>query len=172
MRRPVCRRRCFDEGGTSLPEMMVTIAVVTILLAVAALGLTRRFVDLEMVQQELINAIRETRLRASVTGARHRLVAMSDRYEIERLEDSDADGVWSVDSSMTPRVVVLPPGMSIAASAVGGGSEVAYFSSRGVLVGDDADVVQYVLSDSEGKTRLVELWPSGQVQADSVVGQM
>ncbi len=152
--------------------MMATVAVVAILMAVAALGLSRRFVDLDSAQQELINDIRETRLRASVQGAHYRITASGTQYEIQRLQDSDSDGVWDVDSAKPAEVVPLPPGMSMTATAVSGGSEVAEINSRGVLVdtGADAGVIQYVLADADGQTRLVELWPSGQVQDTTFVG--
>lgn len=152
---------------------MTTVGVVAVLMAIAALGLTRRYVDLESSHQELVNSVRELRLRATLKGAHYRLTPSSSAYEIQRLRDDDGDGLWVPDPDAPPRVVELPPGVAIAAEKVSGDAAAVEFDTRGVMVDPDgaaAEVVRIALTDADGDRRVVEVWPSGQVQGQIIVG--
>lgn len=153
--------------------MMATVGIVAVLMAIAAFGLSPRYADLEAAHQELVNSIRETRLRATVKGVHFRLVPLATSYEIQRLQDADSDGVWDLDGSARVQAVELPPGMKIAAASLGGLDAVVEFNTRGVTVepaGGPGEVVQLTLTDHEARTRVVEVWPSGQVQNESILG--
>jgi len=153
--------------------MMATVGIVAVLMAIAVFGLSPRYADLEGAHQELVNSIRETRLRATVKGAHFRLVPLETSYEIQRLQDADGDGLWDVDGSARVQDVELPPGVKIAAASMGGLDAVVEFNTRGVMVeptGGAAEVVQLTLTDHESRTRVVEVWPSGQVQNESILG--
>jgi Tfp pilus assembly protein FimT len=161
--------------GSSLPEVLATVGIVTVLMSIAVLGLGRRYADLESSHQELVNSIRETRLRATLKGAHYRLTALGTSYEIERLQDTDGDGIWDVDGNSSVRAVLLPPGVTIAAANLGGSEAAVEFNTRGVTVdpaGGPGEVVQLTLSDAASRTRVVEVWPSGQVQNESILGAL
>ncbi len=161
------------QRGSTLPEVLATVGVIGILMAVAALGLNRGFVGLESSHQELVNSVREIRLQATVRGAHYRLTPFVSLYEIARLQDADADGLWDNDASFPVRLVNLPAGISISGSSASGGDGTVEFNTRGVAVdslGGGSEVVQLVLTDSDGTTRLVEVWPSGQVRTEPLVG--
>lgn len=151
---------------------MATVGVIAVLMAIAALGLDRRHADLETAHQEFVNAVRELRLRATVKGAHYRLAPAATSYAIERLQDGDGDGAWEADPASPPRVVQLPPGVQIDLSSFDAETPIE-FDTRGVLVatgGVAADVVRIVLTDHRDERRAVEVWPSGQVQGRSIVG--
>lgn len=160
--------------GTSLPEVMATVGVIAVLMAVAASGLNRRYADLETAHQELVNDVREMRLRASLKGAHFRLSTGATSYEIQRLQDGDRDGLWQPDPTVAPRVVHLPPGVQMAVTQKSGDVTQVEFDTRGVVVdpedGRSGDVVVVVLSDQHDDRRRVEIWPSGQVQGRTIVG--
>ncbi len=159
--------------GSSLPEVLATVGIVTVLMSITALGLSRRHLDLDSAHQELVNAIREARLRATVKGSHFRLVPLTDSYEIVRLKDADGDGVWHVDADATPQTVRLPGGIRIASSNLSGDDAAIEFNTRGVAVdpaGGVAEVVHLTLTDDDARTRIVEVWPSGQVQGESLLG--
>lgn len=158
--------------GSSLPELIATVGVIGILLAVSVLGLSRRFLDLEATHQELTNVIREMRLRSTIKGAHYRLTPMTTSYGVSRLRDDDADGLWEIDPDAAPQHVELPPGITIGVTKLSGGNTSLEFDTRGVAVdplGQEAEVVQLTLTDAKSETRAVEVWPSGQVQREPIV---
>ncbi len=157
--------------GSGLPEMVATVGVVAILMSIAVLGLSRRFVDLESAHQELTNTVRQLRLRSTIQGAHYRLTGMTDSYEVRRLEDSDGDGLWVPDSGVSAQTVELPPGVTIEVAKISGATTPIEFDTRGVAVdplGAEAEVIRITLTDAAARTRTVEVWPSGQVHGEPI----
>ncbi len=155
--------------------MVATVGVIAVLMAITVLGLSRRHVDLESAHQELTNVVRELRLRATVKGVHYRLEPQSSSFELRRLHDTDGDGLWDSDPAFSPKLVELPPGISIAVTKLSGGATALEFDTRGVAVdplGAGAEVVRLTLTDANFATRTVEVWPSGQVQSAPIVAAL
>jgi Tfp pilus assembly protein FimT len=157
------------DRGAGMVDLIVTVGLVAVLLAVAVWSLDRPSLDLEQAFNTLGNDLREARMEATLRGAHFRVSAAGDAYLIERLQDENGDRIWTPDSSYEERRVSLPAGIVVAATAIDGSATAAEFDSRGVLVdpaGGEPGVVQYTLTSNDGTTRRVSAWPSGQVRQD------
>ncbi len=156
------------ERGSSMVELVVTIGLVATLLAAAVWSLDRRYFDLERSFQQLAGDLREVRMEATLRGAHFRVVPDGDAYSVMRLRDQDGDGIWQPDPRYAERSVQLPAGLAVSAAAEDGSPTAAEFDSRGVLVdpaGGAPGVVGFVL-ESEGETRRIFVWPSGQLRLE------
>lgn len=163
-----------SQAGSTLAEVLVTIGIVTGLMGVGVLSLDRGYLDLATARQNLVNDLRRARMQATLKGAHYRFEAAGSQYVITRLEDDDGDGEWQVDSSYEPKVVELPTGFSVltyGSGATGAASAVAEFDGRGLLVPESdgtLTIISVTVSDAEGKTETLQIWPSGQVEATTL----
>jgi len=156
------------ESGTSLPEVMVTLGVITILMGIGVLSLDRDTLDLDTARQSLVSDLRMARMQATLKGVRFRFTIESSSYRIERLVDIDGAEHWRVDSAYSPKVVTLPAGYGMASTSTSGSATTAEFDGRGLLVAQSdgsVGVISIVIVDDEGRQKLVKLWPSGQVES-------
>lgn len=150
------------QRGMSLIELLVIIAIIAVMGMIAVPSLNRSVVDLSAAKQELVGRLRLARGNATSRGAHYRVTLSSNSYTIQRLADTDGDGLWSpIGESET---VQLPSTVSLAVTE---GDGVIEFDSRGLIEPPDADtppeVEQITLSDAHEKTALLEVYPSGQV---------
>ncbi len=159
-----------SQGGSTLTEVLVTIGIVTGLMGVGVLSLSRGYLTLATAKQNLVNDLRRARMQATLKGAHYRFESSGNVYTISRLADSDGDGQWEVDQNSSAKVVELPVGFSVAAASESGGGYYAEFDSRGLLVpGDDGSlgIISVVLRDDKGQLERLHIWPSGQVEPTS-----
>lgn len=158
------RRRptLFSQMGSSIPELMVTVGIIASVMGTGVMSLDRGYLDLATAKQTLVNDLRRARMQATLKGAHFRFQTQGGQYVITRLKDADGDGVWNVDSAYTARTVELPHGYSIVAAST------AEFDGRGLLVATGsssvADIISVTLRDHEGQRKVVQIWPSGQVE--------
>jgi hypothetical protein len=149
-----------------MAEVLVTIGIVTGLMGVGVLSLNRGYMNLTVAKQGLVNDLRRARMQATLKGAHFLFEASGSTYTITRLTDSDADGTWEEDPDHPAKVVDLPPGFSLSASA-SGAAAIAEFDGRGLLV-PQADgslgIITLIVSDDLGKSHQLQIWPSGQVE--------
>jgi len=159
--------RCIgSQVGSSLAEVLVTLGIVTSVMGVGVLGLNRGYMNLTTAKQNLVNDLRRARMQATLKGAHYRFEVAGGQYTITRLTDADGDGEWEVAADFPSKVVDLPPGFSLSASAAGEAAS-AEFDGRGLLVpqGDGSlGIITLTVSDDQGKSHRLQIWPSGQVE--------
>lgn len=148
--------------GLSLLELLVAIAMLSIIGAIAIPHLNKSIFNLSTATQMLVASIRVARADAVSRGTRYRVVLGTNSYSVQRLQLS-GDGEW-VPASTTEEVN-LPSGITI---NVMDGDGVIEFNTRGLVVpapGEElAEIEQLTLHDSrDGDTKYLEVWPSGQV---------
>lgn len=144
------------RAGFTILELLVTMGILAILFATAATFIRPSIYDLDTATKELVGNLRVSRGHAVSRGAHYRIaVSSASAYGVERLKE--AGGAWIVDETEA-RLVTLPPAIQLA-TGVGATIEI---NSRGLLV-QPADLLLLTLSDaSNGQTRVIEVWPSGQ----------
>jgi len=154
------------ERGMSLLELVVTIGLVGVLIAVAVPRLNSSALNMAVTTQNLIGDLRLARAYATSRGAHYRVTISSDSYSVRRLQDTDGDGVWEPDGAFPARDVALPPNISI---GDGAGAAIE-FDTRGLMAdqpdGTPAAIVAIHITDAGagGQDEDLEVWPSGQVQ--------
>ena len=163
-----CRRFLFpfaySQRGVSIIELLVAIGIASVVMALALPRLNQSALNLPIAEQNLIADIRMARASATTRGARFQVSLSAESYSIQRLQDDDNDGVWEPDSGFSAQTVELPAGITV---TVGADAEIE-FTTRGLLAdqsdGTPAPIVEISLHDSyEGETRMMEVWPSGQI---------
>lgn len=152
-----------SQRGMSLIELLVTVGILSIMIAVAVPRLNSSILNLPLVEQSLIGDIRMARAHATTQGAHYRVSIYSDSYSVQRLVA--VDGVWEPDSRFPAQTVELPHGVSFSEGA----GAVIEFTTRGLLAdqadGTPAAVVSITVHDAlHNETKTVEVWPSGQVE--------
>ena len=157
-----------NEKGTTLTEALVTISIAAIIMAIGVLGIRRDYLDLGSSSQNLRNDLKQARMEASRRGVHYRVKLSSGSYRTERMADPQGDGSWEVATATSPQVVDLPDHVSL---AMDNADLVVEFNSRGLVVGPDGDaedgVMEIVLTDqSNGASRRIRVWPSGQIQIE------
>lgn len=154
-----------SQRGMSLIELLVTIGIISVLIALTIPQLNQSTLNLPIAEQNLIADIRMTRASATTRGARFKVSLASDSYSIRRLQDDDNDGEWEPDGAFPTQTVNFPSSITI---TEGADAEIE-FTTRGLLAdqpdGTPAAIVTISLHDShKGETRTVEVWPSGQIE--------
>jgi Tfp pilus assembly protein FimT len=147
-------------------ELIVVLGIVGVVVMVAAPTVNRKAMSLTVTVGELMGDLRLARADATGRGVHFRVTLSSaTTYRIERLEDSNNDGVWAVDGGYTPRTVTLPSSMSVTT----GVGAVIEFSARGIRVpnadGTPASLITLVLYDAKTtQSKTIKVWPSGQIE--------
>ena len=154
------------QGGFTMMELIVVIAVVSVMLIIAVPATNRKAMSLPVASEELQAHLRLARANAGRHGAHFRVTITSTQmYTIQRMQDPDGDGIWVPDSSYPAQTQTLSPAVSIGGSAVGQKIE---FNTRGLLhstvSGVLPSVVYIPLTGPGSGTKVIEVWPSGQVQ--------
>lgn len=171
------RSRCFwSNQGSSLPEVVVTVGMSGLILGLGVLGINAKFIDLSATARNLTGEIRRARMNAVTRGAHYRVVLSESAYRVERMQDSDGDGVWTPGTSAPVRRTDLPAGISL--SVLEDGPSAIEFDTRGMIVPqDDAPVamVAIQLTEANGTGRAggrarIEVWPSGQIDMEEEGG--
>jgi type II secretory pathway pseudopilin PulG len=167
-------RARLGHDGTTMLEVLVTASVIAIALSGSVLALNSMFEVRRTAAQMFVNDLRTARMNAVTRGAHYRVTWSGETYVIERLQDTDGDGIWQTDVEATPQARELSGGVSIqtvsdAAATAGPSVE---FDTRGMVTASDGseqeDVVEVALSEaadghSPRGTSHVEVWPSGQI---------
>ncbi len=151
--------------GMSLIEVLVVIGLIGLMSAFALPRLNSSILNLSLAAENLAGDLRTARANALSRGARYRVTLGTTSYSVQRLQDSDEDGVWEPDARFAPWEVVLPAGISLTVVA---GDGVIEFDTRGLIArpldGSPPEIEMVRLSDNRaGDTRELQVWPSGQV---------
>lgn len=153
------------HAGFSLMELLVVIAMISILGAIAIPTTNRSVLNLPASALEFEANMRLARGNATGRGVHYRVAIFSKSYDIERLQFNPTTQTWDPDPRFTKETVPLPKNVSI---GLGGGERVE-FNSRGLLEsnpdGTPAALVTVELHDENtGQTKTIRIWPSGQIQ--------
>src|SRR5581483_620710 len=136
------------QRGMSLIELLVTVGILSIMIAVAVPRLNSSVLNLPVAEQNLIGDIRLARAYATTRGVHYRVSINATSYTVERLQDADGDGVWEPDSRFPAQTVELPHDVSVSEGA----GSVIEFTTRGLLAdqadGTPAAVVSITLDDA------------------------
>jgi Tfp pilus assembly protein FimT len=154
-----------DQFGFSALELVVVLGVIGVMVVVAVPATNRKVMSLPIASEELQSALRLARANASRHGAHFRLtITGAQTYTVQRMKDPDGDGIWTVDSTYPAQTSTLSPSVSITGTT---GQKIE-FNTRGLLhatvAGQIPAVVSIPLKAVGGKTKTIEVWPSGQVQ--------
>jgi prepilin-type N-terminal cleavage/methylation domain-containing protein len=154
------------QAGFSLMELIVVMGIVGSMLAIAAPAANRKAVSLPQAAEELQSNFRLARANSMRHGAHFRVtITGAKTYTIQRMQDGDGDRIWAVDSSYLTQTVTLPPPVSIGSATLNKRIE---FNQRGLLhstiTGEIPAVVYVPPTLTDGSTKTIEVWPSGQVQ--------
>jgi len=152
------------HAGFSLMELLVVIAMISILGAIAIPSTNRSVLNLPSSALEFEANMRLTRGNATGRGVHYRVAISSNSYDIERLQFNSAAQTWEPDARFAKETVLLPKNISI---GLGAGERVE-FNSRGLLEpnpdGTPAALVTVELHDeNSSQTKMIRLWPSGQI---------
>lgn len=155
-----------NERGMSLVELLVALGIVAIAGAMTLPRINSGTFNATVTAQNLLGDIRMARANATTRGAHFRVTLDSSSYTVERLQDDDGDGEWLPDSNFPARTVDLPSGISL---SIDNGDGIIEFTTRGLIAtltdGTPPEIEEVTLNDSvHGKTRHIQVWPSGQVQ--------
>ena len=155
-----------NARGMSLVELLVTLGIVAVVGAVALPRINSGTLNAKVTAQNLLGDIRMARANATTRGAHFRVTLESTSYTVERLQDDDGDGDWEPGAGLQKRTVDLPSGISL---SINNGDGIIEFTTRGLIAtladGTPPEIEDVTLNDSvHGKTRHIQVWPSGQVQ--------
>jgi Tfp pilus assembly protein FimT len=158
----------WNRKGTTFTEALATISLAAIVASLGAVGVSRHYLDMATTGQELLNSLRQARMEATRRGAHHRVALFPTSYRVERMADTDGNGLWEDDSSAPSQQVALPRHLSLAVQNAEVGTLVE-FNSRGMVVGEEGeiqdDMIEIVLTDSRSdETMQIRVWPSGQIE--------
>jgi Tfp pilus assembly protein FimT len=153
------------QRGMSAIELIVTMGILTALIAFTLPRLNSSVLNLPLVSQSLIGDIRMARANATTRGVHYQISIESSSYSVQRLQDDDGDGAWDPDSAFPTQTVELPTDISI---TEGTGSLVE-FTTRGLLAdqedGTPAEIITIKIHDAlHNEDEIIEVWPSGQVE--------
>ena len=150
-------REC-ASSGYSLIELLVTMAVLSILTGTAFLGYRSNRLQSNNAQHLVMGILRGARASA-ISKSVHFTVEFtaSDHLLVQRMVHDNTG--WHVDSTSV-RTVPIPAPAYLASPAVGTHVE---FDSRGLAVNLSAPQ-QIELRDSFGVSKSLQAWPSGEIQ--------
>src|SRR4051794_29608572 len=94
-----------SQRGMSLIELMVTMSVMAIMIAIAVPKLNKSTLNLPVTEQTLIGDIRIARADATSRGVHYLVSIASSSYSVQRLQDNDKDHVWEPDGAFPVRTV-------------------------------------------------------------------
>lgn len=150
-------RRTDATAGYSLIELVVVIALIGTVTSVAMSSFHTPGYELDAATAELVTSVRLTRAFAMSRGAHYRFViADAASARIERMLER-APGEWTTDGSDV-RSTRLPRAVTFATAP----ATMVEFDTRGRIVGAKKSAA-LALAGSDGGSRQVTVWPSGQV---------
>ncbi len=147
-------------GGFTLPDLMVTISLVTILAGVTLPQLDSRRMQITTAQRLVIATLRLARVNA-ITKSQHFTVSFPalNRMQLSAMVQSPAgSGIWQVDPANV-QTIQLPNATQVALADVGVTVE---FNGRGMAPNLNTPL-QIDTQDSFGVTKSLQVWPSGQI---------
>lgn len=153
-----------SEHGFTLIELIVAVATLTVAAAIAIPHIPDRDYGLWNSHAQVIADLRKARADSLVKGDHYQLTVTGDQtYEIVRMRDDDADGVWTPDGS-TLRTRELAPSVTFTE-----GTDAEFeFNTRGLMVIPEAAAPLKLTDSKTGKDRWVTVWPSGQVAPTAI----
>ena len=151
-----------NASGFTLLELLVVIAIIGVTAGLSLPYLRADTLDLKVEGQRFMGHMRIARANAVNRGTHYRLSISPSSYQIERLADDDADGVWIAEATVVD--LPLPAGLTLSSDTDG----VVEFDTRGFVMPPTgallADVETLTLGDTaSGKATVLEVWPSGQI---------
>lgn len=162
---------CFEAGhrrgqlGLSIIELVVVVSLLALLLGLALARFSRAGRDLPAAGSSLLGDIRVARTLAISRNLHYRVrVAAAGQYVLERLQDPDNDGIWTLEG--VERTVALPSQVVFANDQ----DAFVEYDSRGFVSTKPAGGCSFRLRDNRtSQTREVQVLGSGLAQ-DSATG--
>jgi len=154
-------QRLGDQGGYSLIELLVGVAIFGLLAATGLPHLDTRRQDIQTTTKQVIADYRWARTRA-ITSGDHFAVewVTSGRYEIQRMKQQ-VNGSWAVDAVV--KEVTLPANIS----TVWYWPQTHEFNTRGMMISSNYALWQLLWDDKYYGWHMISVWPSGQVYEEN-----
>ena len=155
------------NSGFTLVELLVTMAITAILLAVAIPHLDVRREKTNTVVQGFVSDVRWARSKAIINGTRYCVhFVSSTQYEVRRLVLDVTGTTWVLDKTIKSVTIPAQMGWTMQTDL---GSHLQ-FNTRGMQVAFNNPAAPYPLGttfwDNYGASHLVTVWPSGQAHED------
>jgi prepilin-type N-terminal cleavage/methylation domain-containing protein len=146
------------ERGFTLIELLATFGLIAVVFAIAIPRMPRGAYTLWTAQTQLLGDMREARASALTKGDHFRIdITGTTTYTLSRMQ-LDAGGNW-IPRTPVLKNVTLPPGI-IFSSGTGLFFE---FNTRGLMINPSWAATLFLYDNNHGLTRVVTVWPSGQV---------
>ena len=147
-----------SERGFSLVELLATVALLTVVFAIAMPRTPRQAYALWGVQEQLLGDLRGARGNALTKGDHFRVdITSASAYTVSRMS-LNANGTWSPISPPL-KTRNLPSGVTFTT----GTGLFFEFNTRGLMVNPSWAATLFLYDSTHNLTRVVTVWPSGQV---------
>jgi len=152
-------RRLRASGGYSLIELLVGVAIFSIVASAGLPHVDTRREGINTSVQSLVADLRLARARAITSGSRHAVAfTTSNTYELHRLELNDA-GVWELE--VIVKTVELPENIEVVVPDTP--ADRIEFNTRGMMVSSPQPMLPAILDLQHRVKHHLAVWPSGQI---------
>lgn len=152
-------RRLRASDGYSLIELLVGVAIFSIVASAGLPHVDTRRESINTSVQFLISDLRLARARAITSGSRHALAfTTSNTYELHRLA-LNAGGVWELE--LVVKTVELPENIEIVVPDTP--ADRIEFNTRGMMVSSPQPLLPAISDVQHGSKHHLAVWPSGQI---------
>jgi len=147
------------SGGYSLIELLVGVAIFSIIASAGLPHVDTRREGINTSVQSVIADLRLARARAITSGSRHALAFKnSNTYELHRLALS-AGGAWELE--VVVKTVELPGNIRVVVPDTP--ADRIEFNTRGMMVSSPQPLLPAVLDLQHRVKHHLAVWPSGQI---------
>jgi prepilin-type N-terminal cleavage/methylation domain-containing protein len=149
-------QRLRTQGGYSLIELLVAVAIFGVLAASGLPHIDTRRQDVQSAAAQVIADYRWARTRAITSGVHYAITWTGpSTYQVQRFKLTGT--TWGLDQAV--KTVTLPTGLA----AYGTTPSTQEFNTRGMMVTTNYAIYQLLWDDRFSAYHMYSVWPSGQI---------